>query len=144
MPERTSGSWSTSTVSYLAPSRSRIVTARLEKPHCGNSAVPFMNRTMSLLFTSSSMRDLASPTGCLRVRHCGFELQCVKLSPSSPPESGIGGLMLLDAAPAGETAAPDAGCIMVPGARKIADDDFSVGNGRLVHPPHFDCRHWHQ
>src|SRR5206468_10369344 len=131
MPERTSGSWSTSKVSYLAPSRSRMATARLEKPHCGNSAVPFMNKTMSLLFTSSSMRDLASLTICLRVRHCGLELQCVKLSPYSPPKRGIDGLMLLDAAQPGKTAAHDTRCIMVAVAGKIANFDLRVRNKRL-------------
>src|SRR5690348_18188874 len=112
IPWRTSGSWSTSTVSYLAPSRSRMAIARLEKPHCGNSAVPFMKSTTSLLFTISAMRELTSLTGHLRW-HCRFELQCVKLSPNSPPKRGIDRLVLPDAAEAGEAAADDACGIMI-------------------------------
>src|SRR5438067_9915503 len=124
MPARTSGSWSTSTVSYLAPSRSRMATARLEKPHCGNRAVPFMNSTMSLLFTSSSIRVVASLTGRLRFRHCGFELQCVKLFPYSPPERGINRLVLPDSGHAGEAAAHHPRRIMVAVAGEVADCDF--------------------
>src|SRR5438067_2941267 len=141
MPARTSGSWSTSTVSYFAPSRSRIAIARLEKPHCGNRAVPFMNRTMSFDFTMSAMRACGSLTGCLRIRHCGFELQCVKLSPYSPPERGIDRLMLFDAAQPGETAAHDASGIMVAVAGQIADLDFGVRNGRFDQPLDLGCGH---
>src|SRR3954453_7540814 len=149
IPLRTSGSWSTSTVSYLAPSRSRIAIARLEKPHCGNSAVPFMKSTISLLFTMSAMRARdsgvdASLTGRLRVRHCGFELQCVKLSPYSAAEGGIDRLMLSNSAQSGETAAHDARCIMVAVTGKIADFDFSVGDGRLDQPLDLACGHRHQ
>src|ERR1700754_4771001 len=112
MPWRISGSCRTSTVSYLAPSRSRIAMARLEKPHCGNRAVPFMNSTMSFELTMSAMRDWASLTDGLRW-HRGFELQCVKLSPYSTPECGIDRLMLFDAAQSGETRAHDTRSIMV-------------------------------
>src|SRR4051812_19497921 len=101
MPWRISGSCRTSTVSYLVPSRSRIAIERLEKPHCGNKAVPFMNSTISLELTMSAIRDCASLTGHLR-RHCGFELQCVKLSPNSSPKRGIDRLMLPDPAHPGE------------------------------------------
>src|SRR5206468_2015532 len=134
MPCRISGSWSTSTVSYFAPSRSRIAIARLEKPHCGNRAVPFMNRTMSFDFTMSAMRACGSLTGCLRIRHCGFELQCVKLSPYSSPERGIDRLMLPDAAQPREAPAHHACGIMVAVAGKIADRHFGVGDRRLDQP----------
>src|SRR4051794_19761419 len=116
MPLRISVSWSTSTVSYLAPRRSRMAIARLEKPHCGNRAVPFMNRTMSFDFTMSPMRLVASLTDGLRsfaLGHCRFELQCVKLSPYSSPEGGIDRLMLLDPAEADEALALDPCRIMV-------------------------------
>src|SRR4051794_34232067 len=141
MPWRISGSWRTSTVSYLAPSRSRMAIARLEKPHCGNSAVPFMNSTTSFLLTRSAMRSVESLTGRLRFRHCGFELQCVKLSPYSSPKRGIDRLMLLDAAQPVEAAAFDARCIMVAVAGKIADRDFGVGNRRLDQPLDLARRH---
>src|SRR5207248_4444055 len=93
-----------------------------------------MNSTISLLFTSSSIRVLASLTGRLRVRHCGFELQCVKLSPYSPPKRGIDCLVLPDPAHPGEAAAHNARGIMVAVAGKIADFDLGVRNGRLDQP----------
>src|SRR3954454_5040307 len=49
-----------------------MAIARLEKPHCGNNAVPFMNRTISSPLTISAMHsaesltyDLQSQVGCL-------------------------------------------------------------------------------
>src|SRR3954447_6953517 len=143
MPARISGSCSTSTVSYFAPSRSRIATARLEKPHCGNSAVPFMNRTMSFCLTMSSMRLVALVTDSLRVRHCGFELQCVKLTPNAPPERGIDGLMLLDAAEPGEALADHARGIMVAVAGEIADGHVGVRDGHLDECLDLARRHRH-
>ena len=38
----------------------------------------------------------------ISVGHRGFELQCVKLTPNSPPKRAVHALMLLDAAEAGE------------------------------------------
>ena len=75
-----------------------MAIARLEKPHCGNSAVPFMKRTMSLLLTMLVDSGLASLTVRLRLRHRGFELQCVKLTPYSSPERRIDRLVLPDPA----------------------------------------------
>src|SRR5690348_6935367 len=148
MPCRISGSWSTSTVSYLVPRRSRIATARLEKPHCGNSAVPFMKRTTSLRFTISPMRELGSPLGSVTVRlrfgHRRFELQCVKLSPYSPPERRIDRLVLLDAAHPGEAAADDARGIMVAVAGEVADSDFRIRDRRLDQPLDLAGGHRHQ
>src|SRR5215213_11431040 len=144
MPLRISGSCRTSTVSYVAPRRSRIAMARLEKPHCGKSAVPFMKSTTSFLPTISAMRVWASLTGCLRSRHCGFELQCVKLTPYTPPKRGIDGLVLLDAAQPFEAAAHHAGRIMVPVAGEIADRHFGIGNGCLDEALDLARRHWHQ
>src|SRR5437868_13545108 len=144
MPCRISGSWSTSTVAYWAPSRSRMAIARLEKPHCGNSAVPFMNRTMSFCLTMSSMRLVALVTDSLRVRHCGFELQCVKLTPNAPPERGIDGLMLLDAAEPGEALADDARGVMVAIPREVADGHVGIRNRRLDQPLDLGCGHRHQ
>src|SRR5215470_8914302 len=123
MPARISGSWSTSTVSKSAPSRSRMATARLEKPHWGKSAVPFMKSTTSLALTRSAMRFRASLTNRL-LRHRGFELQCVKLTPDPAPKRGIDRLMLLDPGHAGETLAHDPRSIVVAVAGKVADGDL--------------------
>src|SRR4051812_47194657 len=102
--------------------------ARLEKPHCGKKAVPFMKRRISLPFTMSPMRVWASLTGRLRIRHCGFELQCVKLTPYSPPQCGIDRLVLLDPAQPGEAAAYHAGGIMVTVAGEVANGHLGVGD----------------
>src|SRR6478735_10282161 len=135
MPWRISGSARTSTVSNGVPRWSRMVTARLEKPHCGNKAVPFMNSTMSLLFTSSAIRlwaaFWASLTGRLRIRHCRFELQCVKLTPHAPPKRRIDRLVLANAAHSFKAAADHASRIMVAVAGKVADRHFGVGYRRL-------------
>src|SRR4051794_27179296 len=120
-----------------------MAIARLEKPHCGNSGVPFMNRTMSFLPTISAMRGLASLTGHLRW-HCGLELQCVKLSPHSIPKRRIHSLMLLDAAHPFEAPADHAGRVMVAIAGKIANADLSVGNRRLDQPVDVGGGHGHQ
>src|SRR5690348_14519249 len=142
MPWRISGSWRTSTVSYWAPRRSRIATARLEKPHCGKSAVPFMNNTMSFFLTMSSILLRASVTGHLR-RHRGFELQCVKLFPYSPPERRIDRLVLADPAHSFKASADDARRIMVAVAGKVADRHLGVGDRRLDQPLDLARGHGH-
>ena len=49
---RTSSSSSTFTVTmFFTPTAFRIWIARPENPHCGNWAVPFMNRTTGLSVT---------------------------------------------------------------------------------------------
>src|SRR5438309_3039265 len=121
-----------------------MATARLEKPHWGNNAVPFMNRTISFFPTISAMRDWESLTVGLRLRHCGFELQCVKLSPYTPRKRGINGLMLLDAAHSLEAAASDTRGIMVTVAGEIADGHFGVRDRRLDQPLDLACCHRHQ
>ena len=64
-----------------------------------------MNRTTSFFFDDLGDAGFwASLTDSLRVRHCGFELQCVKLTPDAPPKRRIDGLMLLDAAHSREAA----------------------------------------
>src|SRR2546423_4842395 len=118
--------------------------ARLENPHCGNSAVPFMNRTISFDLTISTMRVWASLTGCLRIRHCGLELQCVKLSPYSPPERGIDRLVLLDPAHSGKAPAHHARRIMVAVAGEVADRHLGLRNGRLDQPLDLAPGHGHQ
>jgi len=47
------------------------------------------------------------------VRHRGFELQCVKLSPYSPPERRIDSLVLLDAVQSFKGAADHSHRIMI-------------------------------
>src|SRR5690348_5971300 len=121
-----------------------MAIARLEKPHCGNRAVPFMNRTTSFLLTMSSMRDLASLTVSLRLRHRGFELQCVKLSPNSSPERRIDRLVLADAAHSFKPLRYDACGIMVAVPGEIADRHLGVGDRCLDQPFDLARGHRHQ
>src|ERR1044072_4299206 len=129
MPARISGSWRTSTVSNATPRWSRIATARLEKPHWGNKAVPFMNRTMSLFFTSRSILSRASLIilfflfGC-----CRTELQCMQLRTHAPAQRLIDALVLADQGQAAEALGDDPRLIMVAVAGEVDDLDPSVRN----------------
>src|SRR5512139_1148270 len=128
MPLRISGSCSTSTVSNLTPRWSRMATARLEKPHCGKSALPFMNRTTSSALTISSIRWLASLISSLLFRHRRRQLQRVERAAHPPAERLIDRLVLLDPRQAPEALRNDARRIMVPVAGKIDDLDARVGD----------------
>src|SRR5579883_1142833 len=57
MPWRTEGSLSTSMPLNLTPRWLRICTTVAEKPHCGNTGVPFMNRTTGLSAICWRMRS---------------------------------------------------------------------------------------
>src|ERR1700735_2620774 len=59
MPWRISGSSSTFTPTTGAPTYSRIWITWPENPHCGNSGVPFMNRTTGFSEISFSIRSRA-------------------------------------------------------------------------------------
>src|ERR1051325_4696709 len=94
MPLRISGSCSTSPVWKATPRWSRIATARLEKPHCGKSGVPFMNRTMSLFFTTSSMRSRTSVMSLPLLGDAGGQLERVELGAHAPAQGLVDALML--------------------------------------------------
>src|SRR3954471_17846920 len=55
MPSRSSGDWSTLTVSYSETNPSRICTTWAENPHCGARRSPFMKRTMRFRATRSEI-----------------------------------------------------------------------------------------
>src|SRR5881227_3983854 len=57
MPWRTDGSDSTSTPLNLTPIWLRICTTAAEKPHCGNTGVPFMKSTTGVPVISWRMRS---------------------------------------------------------------------------------------
>src|SRR5438045_835483 len=117
-----------------------MAIARLEKPHCGKSAVPFMNRTTSLERTSSSMRvvasvmissrgpgggpDLVSNSIWCRSR----QLQGVERAAHAAAERFIDLLVLADPRQAAEALGHHAGGIMVAVAGKIRDLDPRVRN----------------
>src|SRR4029079_7600305 len=60
------------------------------------------------------------------MRHRGFELQCVKLTPNAPTERGVNGLMLLDPAHPGKGIAHDSGSIMIAIAGEIPHGDLGT------------------
>src|SRR6516225_3411138 len=60
IPLRISSSSKTSTEVNLAPSSFKIATARAENPHCGNDAVPFINKTMRSCDSNFSILALVS------------------------------------------------------------------------------------
>src|SRR4051794_23498714 len=120
-----------------------MAIARLEKPHCGNSAVPFMNKTTSSVLTRSAMRLWASLTVYLRW-HCCLELQCVKLSPYTAPKRRIDSLMLPDPAHSREAPADHARRIMIAVASEITDRHLGVRYGRRDQPLDLFRRHRHQ
>src|SRR6476646_7440088 len=115
MPWRTSMSCSTSTLSKSAPQCSRMATARLEKPHCGNSGVPFMNSTTSWSLTIWQMRVLASDmAGGPEWRFLGMsggngggQLQGVQLAAHAVSERLVDQLVLLHPALAGKRGTGD-------------------------------------
>src|SRR5690606_11768194 len=86
MPWRISESWSTSTVVKATPRWSRIATARLEKPHCGKSAVPFMNKVTSFELTMSAMRALVSDMVFSLFGYRGGELERVQFPTHARPQ----------------------------------------------------------
>src|SRR5215217_6841677 len=99
MPSRTSMSSRTFTPLKGTPRWDRIWTTRAEKPHCGNTGVPFMKSTTGLDFTSASMRSKAGLViglGPSR-RGGGLEGEGVQLAAHAPLQSGVDDLVLLHA-----------------------------------------------
>src|SRR3954470_2955387 len=106
-----------------------MAIARLEKPHWGKSAVPFMNRTTSFELTISSRRALVSVIGKFLIGGGGGQLERVELSPHPPAERFVDALVLADPRQAAEALGDDAGGIMVAVAGQVGDLDPRVGNG---------------
>src|SRR5687768_4090069 len=129
MPLRISESWRTSTVSNFAPRWSRIATARLEKPHCGNNAVPFMNRTTSAELAISPMRALVSVIGLSSFRRCGGELEGVENTAHAPAERLVNHSVLLRPRLASKRLGDHSRRIMVAVAGKVGDLDLRAGDG---------------
>src|SRR5919199_550971 len=129
MPWRISGSWRTSTVSNATPRWSRMATARLEKPHCGKRAVPFMNRTTSFEFTiSSAAIAIGSALGRHELAPCLDRLVGERLADL--------GLVALDAG-GGEVAEQLADHVLVAGFLEIGPDHvLGVGVRLGLRQPH--------
>src|SRR4051812_30276007 len=103
--------------------------ARLEKPHCGKSGVPFMNRTTSLFFTTSSMRPRTSVMILfLLLGDAGGELERVKLGAHAPAQCLVDALMLADERLPAEAFRDHPRLIMIAVAGEIDDLDAGVGN----------------
>src|SRR3954470_12020046 len=106
-----------------------MAIARLEKPHCGKSGVPFMNSTTSLFFTTSSIRSRTSvmlPNPLLG--YAGGELERVQLGAHAPAQCLVDALMLADQRLAAEALRDHPRFIMIAVAGEIHDLDPRVGN----------------
>src|SRR5512139_1736883 len=119
-----------------------MATARLEKPHWGNSAVPFMNSTTSLLFTSASMRSFASLIG-FSCRRCGFKLQRMKFAAHPATQGLVDKLVLPDAIQARELLRNHPGGVMIAIASEIANLNLGIGNCCSNERLDILCGHWH-
>src|SRR5687767_16037912 len=105
-----------------------MATARLEKPHCGNSGVPFMNSTTSWLLTMSAMRacgsDMARVPFASLVGNRGGQLQGVERAAHPALERGVDRLVLGDARLALEAVPDHMGGVVVAVAGEVGDGDF--------------------
>src|SRR5258708_4833417 len=113
MPWRRSASVRILTPWNLTPSWLSTSTTAAEKPHCGNTGVPFMNSSTSFLPISSRMRsntslmsetpeDLTLNIGRSGLLRHGGELECVENAAHPAAQRAIDHLVLLDLRLAGE------------------------------------------
>src|SRR5258708_28435782 len=150
MPWRRSGSTRMLTPWNFTPSSLSTSTTAAEKPHCGNTGVPFMNSSTSFLPISSRMRSntwgslisfswgyakggagLAlniGPSG--RLRH-GGQFEGMENAPHAPAQGAIDHLVLLHLGFAGKGRGNNRGGIMVTVADHILDFYLSPGNAFL-------------
>src|SRR3546814_11089295 len=102
-----------------------IATSRIEKRHCGNSGLPFMNSSTSLPFTFSSIRAFTSSVIVVTPSfgYAGGELERVKLAAHAHAEPGINRPLLHHPRLATETLAHNAGglIVAVPGPLRHPD-----------------------
>src|SRR6188508_1257569 len=141
-PCRRSGSTRMLTPWNLTPSWLSTSTTAAEKPHCGNTGVPFMNRSTSFLPISSRMRSNTSLIGKLPrdlpvnigrsglLRH-GSELQRMQHAAHPAAQRAIHHLVLLDLRLAGEGGRDNRGSIVVAVAGEILDLDLGVRDALL-------------
>src|SRR5688500_15292960 len=144
MPWRISGSWSTSTVSNETPRWSRIATARLEKPHCGKSAVPFINRTTSLERTISSMRVVASVIAASSIREGGGELEGVERAAHAAAQRLVDALVLADPRQPADALRHHPRGIVIAVAGKVGDLDAGIGDALADQRLDLGRRHRHR
>src|SRR5687767_15908255 len=105
-----------------------MATARLEKPHCGNSGVPFMNSTTSWLLTMSAMRacgsDMARVPFASLVGNRGGQLQGVQRAAHAAFQRGIDRLVLGHARLALEAVPDDVRGVVIAVAGEVGDRHF--------------------
>src|SRR5690606_10868308 len=129
-------------------------TTTAEKPHCGNTGVPFMKSTTSLLPTSWSMRWRRVSSSILAIllsgRYAGslrrrrLQSEGVELSPHPPLQCLVNHLVLLHAVLSGEGSRHDMARVVVAVAAEILDRDLRVGQGGLDQPLDLTRVHRHQ
>src|SRR6266850_877548 len=149
MPWRRSGSVRMLMPWNFTPSSLSTSTTAAEKPHCGNTGVPFMNSSTSCLPISSRMRSKTwgSLISISSMRHRGRG-SGLNIGPSGPLRHGgqfkgmqhtahavaqraIDHLVLLNLGFAGEGCGNDRGGIVVAVARQILDLDLGSGDAFL-------------
>src|SRR5262245_49566719 len=149
MPSRSSWSTRMLTPWNFTPSSLSASTTAAEKPHWGNTGVPFMNRSTSCLPISSRMRSNTwgslmsiswkrrsrrgsglniGPSGPLR--H-GGQFQGMQHATHATAQRAVYHLVLLDLGFAGEGCGNDRGGIMVAIAGQVLDLDLGAGNAFL-------------
>src|SRR5215469_7123378 len=150
MPSRSSGSTRMLTPWNFTPSSLSTSTTAAENPHCGNTGVPFMNRSTSCLPISSRMRSntwgslisisprstragagVATNIGRSRPLRHGGQLQGMQNAPHATTERAINHLVLLDLGFAGEGRGNHRGGIVVAVAGQVLDFDLRPRNALL-------------
>merc|ERR1712185_359300 len=138
MPSRTPGSSSTLTPLNLTPIWLNTWTTAAEKPHGGNTGVPFMNRTTSLVSISPWIRSLvavsnivSSPRWSPSLRRRRLQGQGVQLGAHAALQRGINHLMLLNARFAAKRLAHDVARVVIAVAAQILNGYRRVGQAFL-------------
>src|SRR4051812_41200876 len=91
-----------------------MAIARLEKPHCGKSGLPFMNSSTSLPSTRPWMRSCTSSVTCLLLDwRFGGELERVEHAAHAPAERRINRLVLAHARHSPEHGGDHPRCIVI-------------------------------
>src|SRR6202047_3330127 len=124
-----------------------------EKPHCGKSGVPFMNKTTSLVSIVDWISSLIAIAGSFQItvfawkmrgnlrRRTGLKLQRMQFATHGAAERFVDELMLLELGFADEFRGNDDRRIMVVVAGKVGDFDLGVRNALLDQA--LDFRRWH-
>src|SRR5687768_12284068 len=134
---RSSSSDRMSKLPNCTPSARRMLTARIENPHCGKSGVPFMKRNTRLSSSIWSMRCRVAASmgrllaGAPLVGREGLELKRVDVGPHVVAQRLVDELVLLHAVLACERRGGDLGLEVRAVVRRIEHHRGAVGEPLL-------------